>query len=182
MLSKKRLPDQKEYEKMVYFLRRHWIIFIRTVIFHTLIALAPLVLYLLFRENIVEYMKGPILNPIIILSVSAYYLFVWVFFFHSFIDFYLDVWIVTNDRIVDIEQQGMFARTISELKLYQVQDVTSEIKGVFATAFHYGTIYVQTAGERQRFEFQNIPDPYRVAKKILELAEIDRDYHEGRRK
>jgi hypothetical protein len=51
---------------------------------------------------------GPISGPLIGLSVSAYYLFAWLFFFFSFIDYYLDVWIITSERIIDIQQNGFF--------------------------------------------------------------------------
>ena len=40
------------------------------------------------------------------------------------------MWIITNDRILDIEQHGLFARTVSELRLHRVQDVTAEIKAL----------------------------------------------------
>jgi len=49
--------------------------------------------------------------------------------------------------------------------------------GFLATMFNYGTVYIQTAGARQRFVFENIPEPRIVAKKIMELAEVDSKYH-----
>ena len=43
--------------------------------------------------------------------------------------------IITNDRMVDMEQNGLLARTVAEADLYLIQDVTSEIKGLFGSIF-----------------------------------------------
>jgi uncharacterized membrane protein YdbT with pleckstrin-like domain len=98
-------------------------------------------------------------------------LFVWNFFFILWLDYYLDAWIVTNERIINIEQRGFFNREISELKLTKIQDVTSEIIGVIPTLLDYGNIYVQTAGEKERFAFCQIPHPNRVKNIIVQLQE-----------
>ena len=85
--------------------------------------------------------------------------------------------IVTNDRLLHIEQEGLFARTISELDLYQVQDVTSEVKGVFPSLFGYGNLLVQTAGAKEVFRMVDIPHPENLRQAILDLAEEDRKFH-----
>ena len=89
-------------------------------------------------------------------------------------DYYLDVWIVTTKRVLNIEQTGLFARVVSELRLYRVQDVTSTVKGVVETLFDFGDVEIQTAGEKTRFLFEEIPHPNRISKSILELSEIER--------
>ena len=55
--------------------------------------------------------------------------------------------------------------------MHNIEDVTAEIRGILGTVFNYGTIYVQTAGRVTHFEFNNIPNPHRVAKLILDLYE-----------
>lgn len=135
------------------------------------IALIPLIFYWLFKDNFLSWWQNGSRRPLMILAVSAYYLFVWLFLFTQFVDYYLDSWFITSEKIIDVEQHGLFARTIAELELYRVQDVTSEVKGFLPTVFHYGTIYVQSAGEQKRFIFENIPHPYEIARQILELAE-----------
>jgi uncharacterized membrane protein YdbT with pleckstrin-like domain len=114
---------------------------------------------------------------VLALGVSIYYLSIWLFFFTSFADYYLDLWTVTNDRIVSIDQQGLFARTISELDLYKIQDVTSETKGFFPSIFNYGNVYIQTAAEKERFLFKQVPNPNEIRQKVIELMEEDRKYH-----
>ena len=139
--------------------------------FHIFLALIPLVLYFIFKEDFTKLFKGELLGPVLKLGISIYYLSIWLFFFANFIDYYLDVWIVTTDRIINIEQKGLFARTVSELKLYNIQDVTSEIQGIIPTLLHFGNVYVQTAAETERFIFKNIANPPIIAKQIIDLSE-----------
>jgi hypothetical protein len=78
---------------------------------------------------------------------------------------------VTNERIVDITQNGFFRRDIAELHLHQVQDVSANEDGMLPTFFHYGDITIQTAGERENFIFKSVPHPYTISKKIIDLHE-----------
>lgn len=71
----------------------------------------------------------------------------WVILFLRWTDYYLDVWVITNKRIFDIEQRGMFHRSVSVFLLSRIQDVSVETRGIIATLFKYGTIHVHTAGE-----------------------------------
>lgn len=163
--------NQKPNEKVIFFLRRDSFILLKAVVFHLFLALIPVILYYLFREDANRFLRSDILGPILKLGVSVYYLSVWLFFFAAFIDYYLDVWIVTNERIINIEQKGIFARTVSELKLYNIQDVTSEIKGIIPTMLHFGNVYIQTAATTERFVFKEIDNPPMVAKRIVDLSE-----------
>jgi hypothetical protein len=118
------------------------------------------------------------MGNIAIVAVFAYTLFGLGLMLYGFIDYYLDVYIVTNERIVNIEQNGFFRREISELNLHQVQDVSAKVNGFFPTMMHYGNIFIQTAGERENFIFKSIPNPYRVSKLIVDLHEAQLDERE----
>jgi hypothetical protein len=110
---------------------------------------------------------------------SAYYLSIWLFFFTQIVNFYLDVSIITDRRVIDVHQVGLFNCSISELELARVQDVTSDVNGLFGTLFDYGKITVQSAGEQEHFIFDQIPHPHRARAIILELAQKERE-HEGK--
>lgn len=79
--------------------------------------------------------------------------------------------IVTNKHVIQLLQSGLFSRKISRLSMANVEDVTAEQKGIFATIFNYGTIYVETAGEQKNFQFYNCPKPNQFAEEILEARE-----------
>ena len=90
---------------------------------------------------------------------------------------YCPVWIVTNERIIDIEQRGLFRRTTSELHLAAIQDVTSDVHGILQIGLDYGDVFIQTAGETGRFNFKNIPHPEKIKQRVLQLVDEDRKRH-----
>lgn len=173
----KTLIHQKGYEKIARVVRRDKIILIGTLAFYLLLFLAPAVLYYLFSNYLPMILAHYIWKPVLFLGVSVYYFSCWLFLFSAFLDYYLDFWIITNDRLLNIEQQGVFARTVSELDLYKIQDATSEVKGILPSLFGYGNIHIQTAGEVRRFDMKQIPNPHETRKLIMDMAEEDRKFH-----
>jgi hypothetical protein len=174
MLHLNHLPNPIPDEKIVHVLHRHPLTIFWLVLGYILLlsCLPFLAWYLPLYQP--ELVADPALMPLAVLGGSAFFLFAWLFLFQNFMDYYLDVWIVTTKRVLNIEQTGLFARTVSELRLYRVQDVTSTVKGVMETLFDFGDVEIQTAGEKTRFIFEQIPHPNRVSKSILELSEIER--------
>jgi hypothetical protein len=98
-------------------------------------------------------------------------LFAIVFSLIAFIDFYFDIQIVTDRRIIDINQNRLFDRQLSELNLEDVEDVSIQISGTLPTLFNYGDVIIQTAGERMNFHFHQVPHPREIASIISDLAE-----------
>jgi hypothetical protein len=165
---------RKPGEKVVYFLRRHPIVFVGDILLQTLLVALPIGIWFVLLRVWPAILEGAVLRPTLTLLGGGYYLMIWLFFFMNFTDYYLDAWIVTDDRILNIEQHSLFSRTVSELDLSNVQDVTSEVKGIFAYVFGFGDVYIQTAGEKERFVFEQVRHPEEVRKNMLRLVETDR--------
>lgn len=177
MLYLNHLPGSDLHEKEVHLLRRHPVTLL-SLVFITLLLLAlPPGAFFLAQLIQPELLQDPNIVTLYVLGSSIFFLFGWMFLFQRFIEYWLDVLIITDKRILDIDQSGLFSRTVSELRLYRTQDVTAEIKGFWHTIFDFGDIYVQTAAEVERFHMQDIAHPNKVAKMILELAEEDRKGH-----
>lgn len=166
--SRKIFPGQRDNEHVIFLLRPHWLIFMNQVLkligFNILPFLIAAFLYYVTGWTIPA--DGP-LYVLAVFLVSLYYLGAWLVFYHAFVDFHLDVWILTDQRIIDIEQKGLFDRIIAELNIMKVQDVTSEVHGHLQTFLNFGNVYIQTAAEKQRFIFQNVPHPEEVARLII---------------
>jgi uncharacterized membrane protein YdbT with pleckstrin-like domain len=158
-------------EETIYFLRPHWLVMMPLVLGFAILLALPFVAWFGIQWFHVELFGVPGYEPLFVMCASIFFLFSWLFLFQTFIDYFLDIWVVTTHRIIDITQTGMFGRTTSELTLDRVQDVSSQVNGFIRTIFDFGTIYIQTAGEHERFVFENIPHPVHVSKRILELAE-----------
>ncbi len=171
MLLIYRLPKQLPGEKVVKVLRRDYFILFKKIV---IISFGAFLLFILFELMIYifpDLLISQIAYPAILLIISACVLFVWLFSFFSFIDYYLDTWIITNLRIIDVRQQGFFSRIIAEQRLDRVQDVMSETHGFFPTIFRYGNVRIQTAGEEGRFFFQEIPNPDKIRDMIIKLSD-----------
>lgn len=177
-MNPSKLFAQKGYEKIVYVVRRHWVTFLPVIIFFLVLLAIPAGLYWLILNTLNVLLQNPIYFVATILLASIYYLSVVLFFYTYFVTFHLDLWVVTNDRLLDVEQKTLFSRTISELDLYQIQDATSEVKGLFPSIFNYGNIILQTAGVVNRFIFRNVPNPNKLREAILNLSAEDKKYHE----
>lgn len=170
------VPHQLDNEQIIILLRRHWFTLFERIIIWVLIALMPVIGAQFFSTILMNAWQSPIWRGILIVSSATFYLYLWIFALYAFVDYYLDVWIVTSQRIINTEQKGLFARTSSEQKLSRIQDVTSEVVGIFETILDYGTIYIQTAGEQERFIFKQVPHPGDVAKKILKIIEQNKKF------
>jgi uncharacterized membrane protein YdbT with pleckstrin-like domain len=171
------LIKQKSYERIEFLLRRHPFTFLPIAILFILLMLVPVAIYFLINNLFPELINGQIFYPLTIILASIYYLGVYLFFYAQFIDFYLDLWIVTNDRIVDIEQHGLFSRTTSEVDLYRIQDVTVDVHGFFSTIMNYGDLTVKTASDNIHIIFYNIPNPNEVRQALIGMSEEDRKHH-----
>lgn len=170
LLKIKSFPGQEKGEKAILVLRRHWFVFFKTILLFGLGLLIPIVIYNAFPELWGNIFQNEVIKAVSILLISAYYLGMWLFFFAHFVDYYLDIWIVSNKRIINTEQKGLFSRTISEQKLETIQDVTSEVKGIIPTFLDYGDVYIQSAGTLQRFVFKQVHHPNQIIKTILALV------------
>lgn len=171
MISKSRVPNQLANEKIVKHLRRHWFIFFQLFLFFVALFVLPIVLWYFFQQNFPALLNSPLAFALIVVVMLIYYLMMLVFAFTAWTENYLDIWTITNERIISREQIALFNRTISEVYLDRVQDVAAEQKGFFPTIFHYGDVYIQSAAEKERFVFSQVPEPYHTAKLIQQLAD-----------
>ncbi len=171
------LIHQKSYEKILHLLRRDPVTFIPVVLLFLILLILPFGLWILIKTSGITWFDEMVGFTILVLFASLYLMSISLFFYSYFVTFYLDMWVITNDRLVDVRQVSLFSRTIAEVDLYQIQDVTSEVKGIFASIFNYGNIYLQTAGPVPRFILFNVPDPHRLRQIILDLSADDKKYH-----
>jgi membrane protein YdbS with pleckstrin-like domain len=88
--------------------------------------------------------------------------------------------IITDKSLVQIMQKTLFSRKVSRLSMSDVEDVSAEQRGIIASLFGYGTLVVQTAGERENFIFTLCPMPQKFADRIIEARQKfieDQDDH-----
>ncbi len=82
------------------------------------------------------------------------------------------VFVVTDKRVFDIEQKGFFDRLVSEVSLDRVDDVTYEVKGMFATLFGYGSVRVIVQGTGADLEVRRVREPARLHHLLNDLRHV----------
>lgn len=176
------VPGSIDEDKIVIFVRRHWASFLGQFLLSFFMFVIPLAIITVVYFSAPGFYQG-IARNFIVLGLSIYYLISATVAFIAWVSFYYDIYIVGEDTIVDITQQGFFGREIAQLSLLRVQDVTSNIKGFLPTFFGFGDILVETAGEQsQNFLLRAVPNPQEVASKIMELhnqiVEVEGRHHQ----
>lgn len=146
-----------ENEQILLTTHRHWFIFALQATAICVVALFPLFLFPIL----------PIDAALFWFFAVVYWLFLAAFLLVAWIEYWLDMWIITSERIIDIEQRSLFSREVSEFLLSRVQDVTVEVPNLIATVLRYGNIVVQTAGEKS-FTIREIPHLEKAKEIILE--------------
>jgi len=97
---------------------------------------------------------------------SLWLLLAWNIFFVIWTNNYLDIVIVTNRRVIDIEQIGLFHRDVSSFYLNKIEDITVETRGFFGTLLRFGNLHIQTAGEDRELRLDHISSPEKTRRLI----------------
>jgi hypothetical protein len=160
-------------ERIISEKRRHWFFLAVKLAVVVFMAILPLVAG--------GFLLATPIVPVTDYGLSAFlgfyvlWLFLlWVSVFYMWTVFILDMWIITDKKFIDIEQIGLFHREIATLSLEDVQDVTVEVAGIFATWLDFGKVTVQTAGQEREFIIGGIRNPYDFKQTILESCDAHR--------
>jgi len=88
-------------------------------------------------------------------------------FFPSWIGWHFSVFIVTDQRFIQITQKGLFHRSVADLGLQQIQSVNYEVSGLEETLLAFGTIKMQTyVGD---LTIHQVHRPAKIQKKLLSI-------------
>ena len=98
-------------------------------------------------------------SPYVRVVYGIWLLILWCATFNTITRYYLNEWIITTTRIIEIHQYGFFSREVSSLLLVKIQDVNVDVEGLFSTLLGFGQLEVQSAGTQEHFIMDDIPSP-----------------------
>ena len=160
-------------EHVVKEARKHWLLFLGELLPYAIIAVIPFALPKLLP-------LAPPLAPYIAYfdyhatlgraALGVWLLITWTGAWSTFTKYFLNAWVLTNQRIATIKQRRFFVREVSSLLLPRVQDVTTDVSGVLSSLLNIGDIKVQTAGEDVEFVMHGIPHPEMMRDVILKYV------------
>ena len=140
----KYFADQFDDEDVLLVFRKHPVVMRKGLVIGSLGMLVgpvyTIILTIVYAHNPDKY---PTINFFLI-SVLLSLILGGILFFPSWIAWYYSVFIVTNQRFIQITQKGLFHTSFADLKLEQIQQVNYEISGLQETLLGFGTIKLQT--------------------------------------
>lgn len=156
--------DQFDDEEVLYVFRRHPIVMRKGLIFGSFGLLAgPLYTLILTFTNT----DNPPTMTFFYLSFVVSILLSALLFFPSWMGWFFSVFIVTNQRFIQITQHGFFHRNVSDLNLNLIQSINYDISGIEQTLLGYGTITMQTyVGD---LVMEHIHHPAKTQRKIVDI-------------
>jgi len=144
-------------EKIILIIHHHPITYARQIIVvAVLILLAFFLMFYLFS-----------LGPVGVALFIA--LFGTAIFYgaREFYIWYFNVFIITNERIIDLEQKGFFNKTVSEAVVEKIIDLSYSVKGLWQTILKLGTLKIQAEGVTLLIE--NVADIIKVNQLLTDL-------------
>lgn len=162
-------------EQVCGFYRRHWAQLLGPIGITLVMLLPPAILLLL--PGVAGFTVSRELGASLWLFGGLYLGFVASYFMMEWTLWYLDTWILTDQRLVDIQVTSPFRRRIAELPLDQVQDVTASQSGFLPSILDFGDVRVQSAAKESFFFLRAISQPHALQRRILTLSSAVRNPH-----
>lgn len=159
-------------EKIVLLLRQHFITNVPWIVVALVLSVLPPFMAPFFPSLFSPLVASQITGWMPWL-VWVWYLMVAGFIFAEFLWWYFNIYILTNERVVDIDFVGLLYKRVSDADLLRIQDVTYHVGGILGIFFHFGDVFIQTAAEQREFDFHLVPSPDIVAAKISEQARLE---------
>ena len=158
------LYDLKDWEEIKLVLKRHWITLVYTF-GHFLFLVISVVVILAFKSSMFSIISDSLLNILLIVYISIFLLIIYIWW----MKYELDLFIITNKRVVWIEQKSFMDRNISECSLEDVQEVNARTTWIFANLLDYWVVTIHTASEKSEFEMDFLPDPFENQRKMTNV-------------
>ena len=183
--------ELEEGEEVLVEARMHWVLFALGLVPFAMLAILPLLIpaflhMLTSAGGGTEAVTSPLAPYASVLSLTGpagrlaygvWLLAVWTAAWGAFTRYYLNVWVLTNLRIVEVTQRSFFNRQVSSTLLHRVQDVTTEVTGILFSILGVGNIHVQSAGTVDEFHMEGVANPERLRDMIM--ARVTPDLNKG---
>lgn len=157
-----RFENQEQRERIILLLRQHWI----TQIGWLAGSFAGLFVPVIFNwVPLIDFLPPNYR----LMTLIGWYLLLIAYIYEKFISWFYQVFIITDERIIDINFTNLVYKELSEAKIDNIEDVTYRQGGVLRAMFNFGDVAMQTAGKEREFMIEAAPEPNRVVKIVNEL-------------
>lgn len=160
-----KIDNLREWEQIKKVIRKHWIVYF-FILFYFIIWLSVTIWLLSFSQS-----------PWIYFVLIIFWQIFVVFLYMEWLNYELDIFVVTDSRIIWLHQLSFLDRTISECNLWQVQEVQASTKWLLSNLLNYWRLTIQTAGNASNFFKPYSPDVINVSREITNIADEYKEYY-----
>lgn len=169
---------QNPGEKVFVLVRRHWVANVGWIFRSTLYLFSPFIVAALLPllVDILNITNNPVPSRIWIIIIVSYYSVVLTLTIRHFVEWFYDILIVTNQRILDYEFSPFSGYNIKEAALENIEDIKEVSKDFWGGIFRYGDIEATTASSDGKLNFEQVPHVTLVRDILSDLANIAKKY------
>lgn len=164
------LKELRPWEDIAFVIRRHWIVFTILWLYTFWWIILTVTLFALWWFNL-----------LFCLIVIVFWMYFSIFIYIEWLNHELDIFIITNNRIIFIEQKSFLNRAKTECNLWQVQEVNSSTKWLLSNMLDYWILSIKTAWSTSNLEMWFVPNALNEARRVLNIVDEYRD-RDGRHK
>jgi len=160
-----KLDWMRPWEVTKMLIKRHWIVFIKIIWIFISGLIVTAASYSFWTSRYIDL-------------IMVVFWMIWsMFIYIEWLNHELDLYIITNNRIIWVDQVSFLNRKVSECNLWQVQEVWNQTKWFWANILNYWTVKIQTAWNATNFIMDLCPRPIEHSREILNEVDHYRDTH-----
>lgn len=101
-----------------------------------------------------------------------------VLFFYHWIGWYFSIFIVTNIRLRQVTQKGFFSKSVIDVGISKIQNISYNVPGLSAALLGYGTLVIQTlVGDLVLDRIHHPSDIYNKLQKAVHFTSGDNELY-----
>lgn len=164
--TNRHFKGQQKNEFVLAFTRKHWLVIIPHTLWILMLIAAPILIFW-FRIN---YNFSEFISPVAYRVISGLAIAAITYFLHMcflrFFNYYLQTFIITNFRVVQLDQTLYFVRNRDSIDLREIQDIEIHQKGIMPTVCNYGELIITLSSAHATKHIPFMPNPEYFFRKI----------------
>jgi len=159
-----KFEDKRPDEKITVTIKRHPIVLLKGLLM-VLVVLGVMITVAYYYKLSMITFWDILIGLLIIAGILYYNLYLW----------YNDLYVLTDQRLIDVDQHSLFSRSVTSTALDQIQEVKVDIKGPLESILGYGKVMIHTSGPHENLVLEVTPKPFIVQNTINQAFHDYRD-------
>jgi hypothetical protein len=168
--SNRHFMGQQKAEKVICYCRKHPIVLLRSFLIATSLAIVSIMgaIFIISTGQLEEslVLQGVFFMLMVLLTITGHV------FFLRVLNFYLDIMILTNYRIIALKK-SLYTHDDKEIiDLHEIQDMKKIQEGIFANFINFGTVVIITPSMTSSMNLHYLPKPEYYLNRVNEAKRL----------